>query len=173
MNHIDVLLLDTAQLPHVNSLQKRHTRSFLFFFLLIKLSHFSVFLWVSPKMQVISLPLFSIWSPWNIVLCQLWYPVEGIWCNRLNRLYENPVSIKYIAALLLSVTFRLKKEGKMTYGQALDMYAVFASILYFPPAFSTKKHPCGCAALNLAKHWVWANNTVLLWYCSLFKRSNN
>lgn len=80
-------------------------------------------------------------------------------CNHLNRLYENPVSIKDIAALLLSVTFRLKKEGKMTYmsfvdfmfGQALDMYAVFTSILYCPPAFSKKKHPCGSAALNLGK----------------------
>lgn len=52
---------------------------------------------------------------------------------------ENPVFIKYITALLLSMNFRLKKEGMMTYvsfvdcsmfGQALDMYAVFTSILY-------------------------------------------
>lgn len=52
---------------------------------------------------------------------------------------ENPVFIKYIAALLLSMNFRLKKKGMMTYvsfvdfsmfGQALDMYAVFTSILY-------------------------------------------
>ena len=52
---------------------------------------------------------------------------------------ENPVFIKYIAALLLSMNFRLKKKDMMTYvsfvdfsmfGQALDMYAVFTSILY-------------------------------------------
>lgn len=52
---------------------------------------------------------------------------------------ENPVCIKYIAALLLSMNFRLKKKSMMTYmsfvdfsmfGQALDMYAVFTSILY-------------------------------------------
>lgn len=73
---------------------------------------------------------------------------------------ENPVFIKYIAALLMNVTFRLKKEGMMTYmafvdfsmfGQALDMYAVFTSILYWPLVFSKKKHPCGAAALNLGK----------------------
>lgn len=68
--------------------------------------------------------------------------------------------MKYIAAaLLLSVTFRLKKEGMMTYmsfvdfmfGQALDMYAVYTSSLYCPPTFSKKKHPCGNVALNLVK----------------------
>lgn len=60
-------------------------------------------------------------------------------CSHPNGYIENPVFIKYIAALLLSMNFRLKKKDMMTYvsfvdfsmfGQALDMYAVFTSILY-------------------------------------------